>query len=360
MILFYFYSILGFTNLYSISHYKNKYNQHLNITDYNYHIIFDFYTFFIYLLLTYNIVFHFINYNTINTGFIIFKLNYLIQFTILNFKFHKLFEFKTFENQNFTNLLTFSQIPIILLSSLFLYFNISFLQITDIISNIAEFIGLNIFYNSLLIFILIIIKIFQYVDKLRKDIKTIQDTNNQNIKEIYNQIIQYKYIISNKITSFNNILNFFTINNLITISLLYENFNSLNQYRFILFYILIAQFIFIEFICLGLILYISHIRNNILNELYSPVFINTYIKKNNLQNINYKYNLNINIDNLLVDDKLLLNRLEENGTSLDWIILYTSLNTKWVEFTLCGIKIHSIDSIAKIILYSSLFYKLFL
>ena len=42
-----------------------------------------------------------------------------------------------------------------------------------------------------------------------------------------------------------------------------------------------------------------------------------------------------------------------------WKMWYLS-NTKWIEFTLCGIKIHSIDSIAKIILYSSLFYKLFL
>jgi len=249
MLLFYFYSILGFTNLYYISHYKTKYNIDIDISQYNYYIIFDFYTIIIYLLLIYNIIFHFINYNTLNTGFIIFKFNYLIQFTILYFKFHKLIQFKTLENQNFTNILTFSQIPIFILSSFFLYFNISFLQITDILSNIAEFIGLHIFYNSLLIFILIIIKIFQYVDKLKTDIKSIQDTNNQNIKEIYNQIIQYKYIISSNISNFNNILNLFTINNLVTISFIYENFNSLNQYRFILFYILITQFIIIEFIC---------------------------------------------------------------------------------------------------------------
>ena len=63
----------------------------------------------------------------------------------------------------------------------------------------------------MLIFTLVIIKIFQYVDKLKKDICNLQENNNINIKEIYNEIINYKYIICNNVTNFNNIFNLFTI-----------------------------------------------------------------------------------------------------------------------------------------------------
>ncbi len=258
------------------------------------------------------------------------------------------------------NLLSIFQIPIILSSSAFVYFNIYYLNIDNVFLNMIEFIGFSIYLNSLLIFTLVIIKIFQYVDKLKKDICNLQENNNINIKEIYNEIINYKYVICNNVTNFNNIFNLFTIVNLVSLSLIYENFNDLDVKRFYYFYILISIFLLIQITNIGIILYISFIRNNILNELYSPVFISNYLKKNNLQTINYKYNLNLNIDNLNVDDKLLLNRLEENGTSLDWIILYTSLNTKWVDFQLCGVKIHSIDSILKIILYSSIIYKFLL
>ena len=52
--------------------------------------------------------------------------------------------------------------------------------------------------------------------------------------------------------------------------------------------------------------------------------------------------------------------MNEIQKSNDWLILYLSLNNKWIGFKLCGIEIHSIDSIGKILLYSSILYKLLL
>ena len=50
--------------------------------------------------------------------------------------------------------------------------------------------------------------------------------------------------------------------------------------------------------------------------------------------------------------------LEINNT-IDWIVLYNTLNMKWMEFNLFGIEIQSFSSISKIILFSSIIYKLY-
>ena len=60
-----------------------------------------------------------------------------------------------------------------------------------------------------------------------------------------------------------------------------------------------------------------------------------------------------------INDITLYNILEENSTSIDWIILNITLHSKWVDFNLCGIEIQSIDCITKILLLVSIFYKLF-
>ena len=54
------------------------------------------------------------------------------------------------------------------------------------------------------------------------------------------------------------------------------------------------------------------------------------------------------------------NLLIEINKTTDWIVLYNILNIKWMEFDLFGIEIQSFSSISKIILASSIIYKLYI
>ena len=47
------------------------------------------------------------------------------------------------------------------------------------------------------------------------------------------------------------------------------------------------------------------------------------------------------------------------NNTIDWVVLYNTLNMKWMEFNLFGIEIQSFSSISKIILGSSIIYKLY-
>ena len=171
-----------------------------------------------------------------------------------------------------------------------------------------------------------------------------------------------KYKISNIITNFNYIFNLFSLINIVCIAVCYENYDFIknNIYLFYSYIIFITYFVLIEIICISIILYSRYIRENILSQLYSPTVVNNYIKKNDLFSLNNKFNLNIQINDIVIDNTILYNKINEIQKSNDWLILYLSLNNKWIEFKLCGIEIHSIDSIGKILLYSSILYKLLL
>ena len=45
--------------------------------------------------------------------------------------------------------------------------------------------------------------------------------------------------------------------------------------------------------------------------------------------------LELDINNMDINDITLYNILEENSTSIDWIILNITLHSKWVDFNLC-------------------------
>ena len=53
------------------------------------------------------------------------------------------------------------------------------------------------------------------------------------------------------------------------------------------------------------------------------------------------------------------NLLIEINKTIDWTVLYNTLNMKWMEFDLFGIKIQSFSSISKIILGTTILYKLY-
>lgn len=360
MILLYIYCILGFTNLYNITFYKNKSNSLINLPNYNFNIIYYFYSFFIFLLLIFNPIYFLIN-NTFNIGFIIYKFNFVIQFIILLCKFNKCIEYKYFENNNFYYLSLFIQPFIFLFSLSSIYINIFCINtfiIIKILLIISDIFGIYIFTNSILLFIIIFTKLLQTIYNLNLLIKEFISSNKKKgLIEICYKIINLKYIITNSISNFNYIFNFFTIVNLFSLSFIYQKYHLITQNFIIIFYILLIIFIIIEFICISIILYISKLRSDILNHIYSPIFVNNFIIKYDINTFNDKFNFELDLNNF--DNKTILNILEENSTSVDWIILNITLNSKWINFNLCGIEIHSIDCITKILLLVSIFYKLF-
>ena len=140
--------------------------------------------------------------------------------------------------------------------------------------------------------------------------------------------------------------------------MLYYVYNSLFYNQKIYFYILTTYFIIIEIICLGIVLLISKYRTEIFNKIYEPLFINNFIKKYDINTFNNTYEIQLDINNIDINTKTLYNILEENSTSIDWIILNITLNSKWIDFDLFGIKIYNMSSINQVILIIALFYKI--
>ena len=97
---------------------------------------------------------------------------------------------------------------------------------------------------------------------------------------------------------------------------------------------------------------------NIFSKIYNPLFINNFIKKYDLNTFNDNFDIELDINNMDINDTTLYNILEENSTSIDWIILNMTLTSKWVDFNLCGIEIYSLNCIAKISFIITLFYKI--
>ena len=132
----------------------------------------------------------------------------------------------------------------------------------------------------------------------------------------------------------------------------------MNYEQKIYFFVITGYFCIIEILCLGIILLISIYREDIFNKIYNPLFVNNFIKKYDINTFNDLYEVQLDINNINVNDITLFNILEENSTSIDWIILNITLNSKWVNFDLFGIEIHSLNSINQIIIIIAIFYKI--
>ena len=173
MLLLYYYCILGFTNLHKITYNKNLANSIINIQDYSYNIFYDIYSFCLFSSLLFSFIYDFIYYNNINFGFILYKLNFISQFIILYFKYHKIIKYKFYDTNNFYNINLYSQIIIVFLCIPYIYnYNINIINynyITFIINTIDVF-GLCIYFNSLLLFILVFSKLCQEIYLIRNNI----------------------------------------------------------------------------------------------------------------------------------------------------------------------------------------------
>ena len=357
MLLLYYYCILGFTNLHIITYNKKLSNSIINIEDYSNNILYNIYSFCSFSLLIFSFIYECIYNKTINFGFILYKLNFISQFIILYFKYHKIIKYKFYDTNNFYNINLYSQIFIFILSIPYIYnYNINIVNYNYItfIINIIDIFGLCIYFNSLLLFILVFSKLCQEIYSIRSKISIYIKENRKGIIEIYYNLIDLKYRSSKYISDFNFIFNIFTILNIISLVFIYKDIDFNKLYKHTCNITFCILFIIIEIIILSIILYISKIRQDIYNEIFSEPIIENFIKKKNSSTFNDKYMIQLN--NFSNNNENLL--IEINKT-IDWTVLYNTLNMKWMEFDLFGIEIHSFSSISKIILGSSIIYKLY-
>ena len=372
MYILFLYILLGIISNSSIIFYKNKYNllnetNNINENNEKTVIIEYIYQLLIVLLLLFNPIYYLVNNENINEiGFVLYKFNYIFHYVFLYFNFHKILKYKYLENKNFNNILCICQILILISFGIntYLTYNFKILSMSkyifiDILLNLSELYGIFVYINSILLFILIFIKLAQDIDIVNKEIENNILSNKKKglIKFFYN-IINLKNIVTYTINDFNYILNLFTIINLFCIGLLYNIYFELSDNHKIYFYVLSSYFFIIEIICLSIILFISRTRQNIFSKIYNPLFINNFIKKYDLNTFNDNFDIELDINNMNINDITLYNILEENSTSIDWIILNITLTTKWVDFNLCGIEIYSLNCIGKISFIITLFYKI--
>jgi len=369
MYILFLYILLGIISNSSIIFYKNKYNllNETNNINEKTVIIEYIYQLLIVLLLLFNPIYYLVNNENINEiGFVLYKFNYIFHYVFLYFNFHKILKYKYLENKNFNNILFICQILILISFGIntYLTYNFKILSMSkyifiDILLNLSELYGIFVYINSILLFILIFIKLAQDIDIVNKEIENNILSNKKKglIKFFYN-IINLKNIVTYTINDFNYILNLFTVINLFSIGLLYNIYFELSDNHKIYFYVLSSYFFIIEIICLSIILFISRTRQNIFSKIYNPLFINNFIKKYDLNTFNDNFDIELDINNMNINDITLYNILEENSTSIDWIILNITLTTKWVDFNLCGIEIYSLNCIGKISFIITLFYKI--
>ena len=328
-----------------------------------------FYSFFIFILLVCNPLYYFINNNDINNiGFIVYKLNYCINYIFLCYNFNKIITYKYLDNINFYRVLLILQFVLlgIYISYILITYKLNILfssnyTIINILIYISEFYGLYAYINNILFFILIFIKLFQDIYIINDELdNNIEHNNKKGLILFFYKIVDLKNTVTYTIGDFNYILNIFTLINLFSLGLVYHIYNLLNYEQKIYFFIITGYFCIIEVLCLGIILLISIYREDIFNKIYNPLFVNNFIKKYDINTFNDLYEVQLDINNINVNDITLFNILEENSTSIDWIILNITLNSKWVNFDLFGIEIHSLNSINQIIIIIAIFYKIML
>ena len=329
--------------------------------------MYNIYQFIVFLLLLFNPIYYLVyNENINHIGFILYKFNYVVQFLILYVNFYKILKYKYFDNINFSNIIIYSQILILLsfILNTFLTYKFNFLCnsysiVIYVLLNLSELYGIFIYINSILLFILIFTKLGQNIYDVNKDIENnILNNKKKGLIKFFYNIINLKNVVQSTISDFNYILNLFTIINLFCLGLLYHIYFDLSENHKIYFYILTCYFFSIEIVCLSIIIFISKTRQNIFSKIYNPLFINNFIKKYDLNTFNDNFDLELDINNMDINDITLYNILEENSTSIDWIILNITLHSKWVDFNLCGIEIYSLNCIAKISFIITLFYKI--
>ena len=270
------------------------------------------------VLLLFNPIYYFINNSDVNNiGFIFYKFNYIIFFTFLFINFKQVIKYKYLDNINFNNILLMVQFLILIIYGINIYLSYTFehlfvsnFLIINILLHISEFYGTYIYINSITLFILIFVKLLQDIILLNKNIEeNIEKNNKKGLINYFYKIINLKNTVTYTINDFNYILNIFTLINIFSLGLIYHKYSDLSENQKVYFYILSGFFVFIESICLSIIIFITKTRQNIFNKIYNPLFINNFIKKYDLNTFNDTFDIELDLTNIDINNTTIFNLL---------------------------------------------------
>jgi hypothetical protein len=219
--------------------------------------------------------------------------------------------------------------------------------IHNIIFNIIfNLYGINIILNNFLILYIIFIKVLQDLLNIHTNIK------NNNLDNSIKDIINIKFTLSAIMTEIECVFGSFTFCGtfILVIGSIYYDDSSFNRnfYYFCISFQVILQLI-------GHIIFISinHFRKNIYGQIHSKVFVNKFIIKLNREKLEQIFNMEIIHE---YTNELILNSVEDNFKSIEWLIYNKILESHWITFSFMGFDIHNLDFIKKTILGISIIY----
>jgi hypothetical protein len=308
------------------------------------------YIFFIISLFIYNL---YINHN-LN---IIYKsIQFISQYFCAIYYLSNKYIYDTF--LNYKNI----QIYIYICSSLFLCLSIIYSAIeiyyTNIYENSIHNIILNILFNIYGINILLLNFLIFYISfiKILIDLNTIYNNilNNQ-LNNCIGTIIDIKFVIGSTITNIEYVFNLFTFNGILILSINsihYDENNNKNYY----YYCITFQCI-LQLIGHSILLLISHYRKQIYNLIHSKIFIQKFINKLNRETFTQVFNRSI--EEQEYTNEILLNSIEDNFKSIEWLIYNEILEKNWIELSFMGFNIHNLEFVKKMLLMISITYYIF-
>ena len=222
---------------------------------------------------------------------------------------------------------------------------------------VRSFYSYNIFFVNIIIFAAILnyqrLQILDYRNKL----KVILNSNVQDIKiiSIITDFTKMQSSYKKSVDKLNNIFTFVTIIGLVgsyfVLSLINTPFSSIYSY------INMGLFFMIEAVYIFVINKINDTNQSIRTLIGSDIFVSKFLNRNNLgpiygdiydelqnnQNINSKIDL---IKNMTFRNTIISN---ENGTELDWIVLYNKLSESWASFKLLSYQFDDTQIIQKLV-----------
>lgn len=198
--------------------------------------------------------------------------------------------------------------------------------------------GVNIILFNFLIFYICFAKILQDIINIHDNIL------NNNVYNSIKYIIELKYNIHKTVDCLEYIFNIFAFTGIIILSIYFTYFKNIYHN---LFYTYIIFQLFIQSIGHTILLYITYYKDNIYKLIHNKYFINNFIVKFNRENLEHIFNIELNQE---YTNEILLNSIEDNYKSIEWLIYNELLNNNWIKFSFMGFDIHNIEFVKKMIL----------
>lgn len=184
-------------------------------------------------------------------------------------------------------------------------------------------------FTNLTIFSLVFCKhckiIHNYVKKLERNCSI----NALTINTITQEVLNIRHNLEESIDLFKNIFSSFTLLGAIGFGFFMERIQNGNFELFP--WHLFVIYALMQIVFLVIVLRVSSNKESLSDYIRQPKFIDKFLKRYNTWEIQEKFKGDINM--------VQLNILEENASTLDWMVLNDIFNEQWTEFKVMGIDI---------------------